>query len=169
MLELCSFTSFQSELNVQLFCEIVEKVSSVDISILFQEFLLHYKQSYEILEIEEEQQNKQNDRRKAITTFLINIAKKSVLFTKEQCWEIVIELLTSVETDIEKKEKIGRVELLTENLYLFFTLGKTIFSEMDNWFDVYDRICIISEYGSKEKPGLSGRALCRWKDVMEFL
>jgi hypothetical protein len=157
-----------------LFYEIVSKLpeqNQTKVKTMIEELIQQYIKSYGEHEIDEEKQNKQNDRRKSITNFLFYLCKNSSysLITCESLWFFILELLANVETGILTKEKSREVENITENLYLFFTLGKSIFSQQSNWDDVYDRICILSEYGTKEKPGLTSRALCRWKDVMDFL
>jgi negative regulator of replication initiation len=112
--------------------------------------------------------NKQNDKRKAISTFLSNLVNVDVL-TKERAFEIIIYLQTTIREYMDTDNKTNEIEEITENLYLFVTILNTIFKEDSEWTVIIENVREFSRLKAKDKKSLSSRAVFKYMDILEAI
>jgi hypothetical protein len=160
--------SFLSELNAKLYLKLTEK--SVYFLERIQDLIQCYKtESYSYSKtLDTEAQNKENDKRKAMTNFMVNLMKQNVVSSKDG-FDLMNGLLTKIENTISIVNKINEVEEMVENLFLFLSMGNELFKSMEEWDSIYDRISVLAEMKVKEKPSLSNRILFKFRDLLDLL
>jgi hypothetical protein len=112
--------------------------------------------------------NKENDKRKAMTAFIVNLAKNDILPNK-QVIEIIIELEELVLEYIDQLDKTNEVEEITENIFIFVTTSLTDMSSESSWHVVIDNIKKCAQSKTKEHPSMSSRALFKYMDILDFI
>ena len=110
--------------------------------------------------------NKKIEKRRSMSSFLINLANKGVLQPK-----IIINLLndiiTQVKSNINVLEKKGEIEELIEILSIFIINGNTSLHVSSDYRDIIDYIEEISEFNSKDFQGLSNKTIFKCVDILE--
>uniref|UniRef100_A0A6C0DRT0 MIF4G domain-containing protein n=1 Tax=viral metagenome TaxID=1070528 RepID=A0A6C0DRT0_9ZZZZ len=112
--------------------------------------------------------NKLNDKRKAMSTFIVNLMKKSMISNDTVC-NLMISMLTSVFEYIEEPKRINEVEEITENIFIMVTLSISHCKTNEKWEEIVEKINLISGLKTKDKQSLSSRALFKYKDIVDFL
>lgn len=112
--------------------------------------------------------NKENDKRKAMTVFLVNLVKKT-LFESNEIVRVIIQLLDVVIQYVDEPNKVNEVDEITENIFLFIsTSGKTFIKE-ELWESVVSKITQCSQYKVKEHQSISSRAIFKYKDMIDLI
>jgi hypothetical protein len=111
--------------------------------------------------------NKENDKRKATTVFIVGLMKKNI-FSKKEVLDTILELQKMVLGFIDVEDKQVQVEEMTENLFLFFTSSEKEFIETENWKIVFDNIKTCSQLKVKEHKSISSRSIFKYKDIMDY-
>jgi hypothetical protein len=167
--DISSSNTFLSELNAKLYKELIDK-SPVFYGMV-DGFIDLYSKTYE-LEIfrmgDAENRNKQNDKRKAMTKFIVNLMKQNVISLVDLL-KTIVWLFEKMEEWIECDGHTHEVDEIAENVFLFITMTTDSLKAMSEWDDIYDKICAFGEMKPKEKPSLSSRALFKFKDLLDFL
>lgn len=112
--------------------------------------------------------NKENDNRRAMTAFIVNLAKKGIL-KNEQVIGIIIQLEELVLKYIDELEKTNEVEEITENIFIFVTMSLESMSTNQEWIKVIDNVNLCSQSKPKEHPSMSSRALFKYMDILDFI
>jgi len=112
--------------------------------------------------------NKENDKRKAMSAFIVNLSKNGIIDKN-----IVIEKITYLE-DLALNycnidEKINEVEEITENLYILITNSFMYMGNEERWQAVMDKVKTFSQMKTKEYKSLSSRALFKFMDILDFI
>uniref|UniRef100_A0A6C0B6W5 MIF4G domain-containing protein n=1 Tax=viral metagenome TaxID=1070528 RepID=A0A6C0B6W5_9ZZZZ len=142
----------------------------------FDLFLMSYKQSISSIIYADPnsdydkycENNKLNDRRKAISTYLSNLNIIGFI-DNTVVIEVVTYLLQYINEYIDSENKTNEVEEITENLYLFITLLNNHLKNEDKWYLVIENIENIAKMKSKEKKSLSSRAVFKYMDILDAL
>ena len=112
--------------------------------------------------------NKINDANKAISLFITNLVKNSVLSA-----QVVIDILYDIQQSIFEKvklpEKTNEVEELTEHLSILFLPMVSLLKESEKGQIVLEKIREMSEWKLKEFSSISSRAIFKYKDLVEKL
>jgi len=165
---------FNSLIYANLFKELSERFPKLWEN--FDAFLTSYKQSISSINYADPnsdydkycENNKSNDRRKAISTYLSNL--NMIGFIKNDITvEIVMYLLKHINEYIDSENKTNEVEEITENLYLFITLLNNHLKNEAQWALVIENIETIAKMKSKEKKSLSSRAVFKYMDILDAL
>ena len=111
---------------------------------------------------------KTNDLRKAMACFIINLMKKEAI-----CKEHVINLMSNI-VDLLKdyiacENRTNEVDEIIENLFIYFTQGKTILYNQVKWGEFLDFITGITKMKAKEQKSLSTRAIFKCMDILDQL
>lgn len=164
---------FYSELYATLYKELVETYP------VFNEVIgpLIYKYVESIQEVKVVDQNKdydgfcennkKNEKRRATSSFIMNLYIKGVFDA-----DVVINILNQFQTIaisfIEDASKTSEVEEITENIFLMVCMGANLLKNEDLWKStILPNIYKFSAFKMKEKPGLSSRAIFKYKDLAE--
>jgi len=165
---------FNSLIYANLFNELSELYPKL--SGYFCDFLNSYKESISTINYADPnsdydkycENNKLNDRRKAISTYLSNLNIIGFI-SNGTILELVIYLIQRINEHIETENKTNEVEEITENLYLFITLLNNYLKNEAQWVVVVENIENIAKMKSKEKKSLSSRAVFKYMDILDAL
>jgi len=112
--------------------------------------------------------NKENDNRRAMTAFIVNLAKNGIL-KNEQVIGIIIQLEELVLKYIDECEKTNEVEEITENVFIFVIKSLESMSTNEGWNVVIENITACSQSKPKEHPSMTSRALFKYMDILDFI
>ena len=173
--DIASNNKFYSVLYAVLYKELIEKFS------VFKEilggFIDLYLTNMKLIEYVDPNtdydkyclNNKENDKRKAMSVFIVNLMKNDIL-EKEQVLTIIKQLQEMVLNYIDTPDKLNEVEEITENIFLFITTAKDDFT-IDNelWKSIVETVRTCSQMKYKEHPSLSSRAVFKYMDILDKL
>lgn len=174
LLEVAGNNKFNSLIYANLLKELSELYPKL--SEHFDEFLTSYKESISSIIYADPnadydkycENNKLNDRRKAISTYLSNLNTIGFI-SNSTIGELVLYLLQHINDYIEIENKINEVEEITENLYLFITLLNNHLKTETQWMNLIVNIENIAKMKSKDKKSLSSRAVFKYMDILDAL
>ena len=112
--------------------------------------------------------NKNNDKRRAMSVFMVNLMKKQLL-SKEDVINSILQLLELVVSYIDIEKKNYDIEEITENIFLFISTAEKELLEEPKWTIVYDMIKQCSQMKTKEHKSITNRAVFKYKDICDLL
>jgi hypothetical protein len=112
--------------------------------------------------------NKANDKRKAIAGFMVNLMNIEVL-SKESIKNIIMTLQEQLFSFIEEPNRLNEVDEITENIFIFVNMMKREISTNDSYVKILNNIHTVSQYKCKEHCSLSSRALFKFLDMMDLV
>jgi hypothetical protein len=111
-----------------------------------------------------------NDKRKAMSMFIINLAKESML-SVDSVVEIISELQQMVSSYIKQVNKMNELEELNENIFILLTNGKDILSTHEKWDHIVSDVKFLSVLKAKMKeyPSVNNKLIFKNMDILEEL
>ena len=177
--DIASSNKFYSELYALLYKELIDRFD------LFSDYITNlienYYNSIDTIEYVDSnldydrycENNKLNDKRKAMSTFIINLMKKGVL-KKNDVLKLIIDLQEKVILLIDSDDSVNLVDEITENLYILITL---VAQDQDTCIDedpsqipkIKANVEMCSKYKVKEHKSISSRAIFKYMDIVKSL
>jgi len=113
---------------------------------------------------------KLNDKRKAMSTFIINLMKEGVLHP-DKVVDIILELQEMITSYIKHANKTNELEELNENVFILVTNGKDILSKHEEWERIVSKIKFLSilKAKMKEYPSVNNKLIFKNMDILEEL
>ena len=113
---------------------------------------------------------KMNDKRKAMSMFIINLMKESML-ESDSVVDIVSELQQMINSYIKQVNKMNELEELTENIFILLTNGKSVLSTHEKWEHIVSNIKFLSMLKAKMKeyPSVNNKLIFKNMDMLEDL
>jgi hypothetical protein len=113
---------------------------------------------------------KMNDKRKAMSMFIVNLMKEDML-EADSVVEIIVELQEMVNSYIKQANKANELEELNENLFILLTNGKDILSAHEKWDSIVSHIKFLSilKVKMKEYPSVNNKLIFKNMDILEEL
>ena len=113
---------------------------------------------------------KMNDKRKAMSMFIINLMKEGML-EADSVVEIIVELQEMVNSYIKQANKMNELEELNENLFILLTNGKNVLSSHEKWDSIVSHIKFLSilKVKMKEYPSVNNKLIFKNMDILEEL
>lgn len=122
--------------------------------------------------------NKQNEKRKSITTFYLNLSKNGFI-DKKFIVELLLKLLDMVYNQIENSDKKNEVDELTENIAILYNKEfiEEFLENIDNddeynvnYTDesIIDSIENLAKMKAKDYPSLSNKSIFKYMDMVEM-
>lgn len=108
--------------------------------------------------------NKENDKRKSLITFIINLTKNNTL-TPEIIYKIYVELDNKITSTIDDITIQPINDEIIENIFIIITIGSEFLSKSDSWETIKTNVNTLSKYKTKDHPGLSSRSLFKYMDM----
>jgi hypothetical protein len=110
--------------------------------------------------------NKKNDRRKSISTFIVNLMKENV-FEISTITGILLHMLNMVSLNINDESKNYHVDELTENIFILTTTSLPKLLDATSWPMIHENIMKLSKHKPKDCPGISSRAIFKYMDILD--
>jgi hypothetical protein len=112
--------------------------------------------------------NKENDKRKAMSAFIVNLSKNDIV-EKNTVVNKIIYLEDLVLSYCDTENKTNELEEITENLFLLITKSLSIMNNEPNWEVVINNIKHLAQMKTKEHKSLSSRALFKFMDILDSI
>ena len=113
---------------------------------------------------------KMNDKRRAMSMFIINLMKEDML-EPDGVVDIIRELQEMVNSYIKQANKANELEELNENLFILLTNGKNILSSHEKWDSIVSNVTFLSilKVKMKEYPSVNNKLIFKNMDILEEL
>lgn len=113
---------------------------------------------------------KTNDKRRAMSTFIVNLMTEGVLHP-DKVVEIIMELQEIISSYIKLANKTNELEELNENIFILVTNGKDVLSSHEEWERIVSRIKFLSvlKVKMKEYPSVNNKLIFKNMDILEEL
>jgi len=113
--------------------------------------------------------NKVNEKRRAIIKFYVNLMKNDIIPT-QKIFDIINKIKNSVDSNIEKKEKVFTVDELSELFKIIIIEGHDyLIKDMHNWKDIRNYIDTMAKTPASSKDGLSNKTVFKYMDIQDAL
>jgi hypothetical protein len=113
---------------------------------------------------------KTNDKRRAMSTFIVNLMKEGVLHP-DKVVDIIIELQEMISSYIKVANKTNELEELNENIFILVTNGKDVLSSHGEWERITSKIKFfyVLKVKMKEYPSVNNKLIFKNMDILEEL
>lgn len=175
--EIASTNRFYSRMYAELYSELSEKFEQMKITFMecFGSFIdLFNNIEYVDASVDYDKFckiNKDNEKRKALSTFFINLMKNNML-TKSQIINILVILLNQINTYISQDNKKNEVDEITENVAILYTNEIMESEELKEYtvknVAVSDFIELIANSKAKSYKSLTSKAIFKFMDMNEM-
>ena len=175
--EIASTNRFYSKMYADLYCELIEKFEEMKITFMecFENFIdLFNNIQYVDASVDYDmfcKNNKDNEKRKALSSFFLNLMTNGIL-TKSQIINILVILLNQINTYISQDNKKNEVDEITENVAILYTKEIMESSELKVFTikntEVSDFIELIANSKAKSYKSLTNKAIFKFMDMNEM-
>lgn len=180
--DLCSTNKFYSKIFADLFAELALMYNWLN-DVFKENYANIMEQFNNIQYIDSEkdydgfcEMNKKNEKRRAITTFYLNLALNGFV-KKNGLVRIMSDILTSIMNMITSPDKKNEVDELTEIVGILY--NKDMIDEVDDESDkpeqyyvfnqsILDTISGLAQKKAKDYPSLSNKAIFKYMDLIEM-
>ena len=109
--------------------------------------------------------NKENERRKALTEFFVNLMFEGVIESSYlvESFNNLYDVLMGVVNDADQKHSIIEI---SENMFILLNTGKENFR--DSWEGIRDKVSVLAKMSVKKNPGISNKSLFKFMDIMDI-
>jgi hypothetical protein len=171
--DIASNNKFYSEIYANLYKELIDRFE------IFNKIITKYLDQYldsikqiKYVDSNEDynkycENNKLNDKRKAMSAFIINLMKKEII-EKEKVLDIILLLQNLIFEYIDLDNKTNEVDEITENIFIFSTMSVAEFVDVPKWDNIKSNIVKCSQYKAKEHKSISSRAIFKYMDILDF-
>lgn len=180
--DLCSTNKFYSKIFADLFAEMASKYDWL-MKIFYERYKNIMAQYNDIKYVDSEkdydgfcEMNKINDKRRAITTFLLNLAINGFI-NKTDLVHIVKNLLSMITGMISQNDRKNEIDELTENVAILFNkdMIDQVVDDADDEEEYYvgsqsiiNTISSLAKSKAKDYPSLSNKAIFKYMDLVEM-
>ena len=170
--EIASTNIFYSSLYVSLYKTLLEKWNEFDT--IFQKQLHGYAVLFQGVESVDPAKdydgfcrvNKNNEIRRALSTFIANLVKQNVL-SLEILVDVINTLQLSVEDLIYVDGQKNVVDELVENIFILVKIGRQQLMADKCWSGLNSTFTTMTKIQPKATPSLSNKTLFKYMDIVE--
>ena len=175
--EIASTNRFYSKMYADLYCELIEKFEEMKSTFIecFEKFIdLFNNIEYVDANVDYDifcKINKDNEKRRALSTFFLNLMTNGML-TKCQIINILVILLNQINTYILQENKKNEVDEITENVAILYTKEIMESPELKEFtvknVAVSDFIELIANSKTKTYKSLTNKTIFKFMDMNEM-
>ena len=111
--------------------------------------------------------NENNERRRALSQFFINLMKEEVIDNKEII-KIILALHKQIFEYLKEGNNKNRVEEFVENISIMLSSNKSFFENNKSWEKIEKDINIITSAKKNDFPSLTNKIIFRYLDIAEL-
>jgi len=115
--------------------------------------------------------NKENSKRRAISSFFVHLMKEGVI-EASKIGNIIVNLCDKFIEYISKEGMKNQVDEICENLFILIKEGLDTFESEDSLEDVHDKITTfvsdVTSFKTKDYKSLTSKTLFKFMDLLEF-
>lgn len=171
--DLCSTNKFYSKIFADLFAELATMHSWLQT--VFDNKYSDLKTIYNNIKYVDAEadydgfceMNKENERRKSITTFYLNLALNNFVNSNEVIC-LLNDILTTILSYIVQNDKKAEVDELTENVAILFNQSLLNKDTNDLSEEVQETVYKLANMKAKDYPSLSNKAIFKYMDLIEM-
>jgi hypothetical protein len=181
--EIASTNKFYSRLYAELFADLISKYQFL--RPIFDANYSSYLNIFKNIETADPEKdydkfceiNKINEKRKAVSTFFVNLMTNGII-TKQSIVSLLHALLTNILDYIEKDNKKNEVDELTENIAILFNkeILEKIYKDDDSFSDacmidddtIIEVVTKLAKSKSKDYKSLSNKSIFKYMDLVEM-
>ena len=175
--EIASANRFYSKMYADLYCELIEKFKEMKST--FDECFENFIDLFNNIEYVDAgvdydmfcKNNKDNEKRKALSTFFLNLMTNGIL-SKSQIINILVILLNQINNYILQDNKKNEVDEITENVAILYTKEIMESEELKEFtvknVSVFDFIELIANSKAKSYKSLTNKAIFKFMDMNEM-
>jgi hypothetical protein len=171
--DIASTNKFYSEMYADLYKELIPRFAIF--GVLLQSFIDSFLQTIDNIQYMDPnvdydrfcEYTKENDRRKAMSMFIVNLLKRGLL---DGCAIVktVLQLHLIQAKYIDESDRVNEVDEITEMLFIFMSQCGEVFGGFEEWTDLLvPGMIAISTMKNKEHPSLSSRTIFKCRDLVE--
>jgi hypothetical protein len=170
--DIASGNKFFSELYAELYRELVLHFSVF--ADILQRFVQKFNETIDNIEYVDSDADydgfcrvtKNNDKRKATTTFIVNVMKKG-LVSHQSVLDIVCVFMDRIIQYVSEPNSIHQMEEVCENIFLFISMCSKEFKTNLKWRE-YIVPSILHITQNPKQSNMSNRVLFKFMDMVEF-
>ena len=110
--------------------------------------------------------NKTNDKRKALGMFYINLMKLGVI-TKNSIIELILEIQEYLFDKIDIEANIHVLQEYLQVLFIFITNSVENLKDEKKWSKIYNNVEQVSHMKAREKVGLTNKSIFKHMDIID--
>jgi hypothetical protein len=111
--------------------------------------------------------NKNNDRRKAMSLFIVNLMKQGIV-SSEQVIEIVINLQKLIREYIKTPGKSNELDEISENIFIIIKNSHEELTKLEEWANVLNSVTYVSLLKVKSYPSITNKTIFKHTDILEL-
>jgi hypothetical protein len=173
--EIASTNRFFSKIYADLYSDLLSRYD--EMKTVFENSLNKFTELFDVVEFVEStvdydrfcKNNKDNEKRKALSAFFINLMKNNII-AKEKIIEITVNLLFQINTLISIENKKNEVDELTENIALLYQkelYDNAVYDKIDG-MAINELICKLAHSKNKDYNSLTNKAIFKFMDLIEM-
>jgi hypothetical protein len=112
--------------------------------------------------------NKTNDKRRALSTFYVNLMKEGVL-EKNNMINIIKNIQTYMQGKINQEGNKEIVDELSENIFILITNSAEELEDDDDWESIIDNVTTYSKAKVKDFPSATTKSIFKHMDILDEL
>ena len=173
--DMASSNKFYSDIYAKLYSDIMKEFDMF--KEIFDNNLKHFMELFKNIEVVEGDSddynklcevNKQNDKRRALSLFFVNLMNYEVI-SEDNIIEIIDELQNKIIDYAEQEGNAPCIEELSENIFIIVTNVKERLNDHIVWTTIVNRIVNITEMESNEKPSITNKIIFKHMDLLDIL
>ena len=171
--DLASTNKFYSKIYADLFCEMLNQYDWLR-NIFDEKFNVIMEVYNDIIYIDADkdydgfcEMNKQNEKRRAITSFIVNLSINNYI-KKIDIINILKKLLEMVMDMITENEKKNEVDEITESIAILYGKDRIDAIPLKNGKTILESINSLARSKAKDFPSLSNKAIFKYMDLVDM-
>lgn len=111
--------------------------------------------------------NKNNDRRKAMSLFIVNLMKQGII-QPDQVIDLVLNLQKLIREYIKTPGKTNELDEISENMFIIIKNSHQHLVALEEWANVLNSVTYVSLLKAKSYPSITNKTIFKHVDILEL-